>query len=237
MRFRTGDVLLWRTTTKYDILEEHLVLLKGMHSGIILKGSGFGALSECGESPSNTYVTFMIDKIFPVEEVVGAVWYRPNGAAMHLIQRISGDDIEESTAVEAYKDLISMNRLSFCHSVYLTLAGYFRMGNLMSQTVGSRSNVCSSVSAHLLNKFGLLDSHAVVGNILPTDFYDLRFYQSEDYRRIDVFDKMTYSYAWYLSAILINLGLFVPDRLHSPTVDKILDKYDWPRFKGQVRGI
>lgn len=232
MNFRTGDLLLWRSTSFYDTLSDITGQIKGLHSSLILVGDRFSKLSVCGKSPSNTYVTFLIDKIFPIEEIVGHIWIRHNGAALYHVYRTQGPDITEDVAFKSIDELINMKKLSICHSVYIALAAYFKWGELAPATGynNRKWQVCSLFIEYLLDRFGLLQDNAVLNNPLPIDFYNLEFYQRYNYERLTIFDKGSYTLYFWFNCFFINSGAIIPEYINHPVVESIMGNYDYPRF-------
>lgn len=231
MNSRTGDILIWRATGFYDTLSDVTIQIKGLHSGLILVGDKFSQLSVCGKSPSNTYVTFLIDKIFPIEEVVGHVWTRNNGAALYHIRRLYGPDVDDNVAIKALEELAAMKKLSIYHSVYIAIAAYFKWADIAPATgyKNRKWQVCSLFIEYLLDKFGLLSSDAILNNPLPIDFYNLEFYQKYPYEKITLFDKGTYTLQSWFSVFFINSGILIPEPVHHPIIESIMGNYNYPR--------
>lgn len=232
MDTRTGDILIWRATGFYDTLSALAAQISGLHSGIILVGEKFSKLSVCGPSPSNTYVSFLIDKIFPLEEIVGHIWTRGNGAALYHIRRTDGPDVNQDIALTALEELASMKKLSIYHSIYIAIAAYFRLGGIAPATGynGEKWQVCSLYIEYLLDKFGLIQDDAVLNNLLPLDFYNLEFYQKYSYQKITIFDKGTYNLSYWFNAFFISTGFLNPQPVHHILVENIMGNYNYPRF-------
>lgn len=231
MNLRTGDILVWRSTNYYDTLEEITIQLKGLHSGLVLVGEEFAEISDCGPSPSHTYVTFLVDSIFPIEEVVGSVWYRPNGASLHHIRRINGRDIPSDEALRVFKEYIRLWKRPHLHTAYIAVASYFRYGGIASKTghANKRWNLCSIMIGHLLKKLRILHPNAEENNLLPIDFYDLRFYQTDEYENICIFDKKTYTKDWFFAPLLVQTGQLQINPIYNDTVNTMLTGYDYPQ--------
>lgn len=232
MNFRTGDVLLWRATGFYDTLSDIVIQIKGLHSGLLLVGDKFSKFSVCGKSPSNTYVTFLIDKVFPIEEVIGHVWTRGNGAALYHIHRINGPDVNQDLAISAIEELYAMKKLSVYHSMYIAAAAYFKWAEIAPSTGynGKKWQVCSLFIEYLLDKLELLHPDAVLNNPLPIDFYNLEFYQQYPYENITIFDKGTYTLQSWFNGFFIMGGFITPQPIHHPIVESLMGNYDYPRF-------
>lgn len=233
MNTRTGDMLIWRSTGFYDMLSDISIGIKGLHSGLILVGDKFSQFSACGKSPSHTYVTFLIDKIFPIEEIIGHVWSRGNGASLYHICRTQGPDVDEDLAVNTIQELLSMKKLSIGHTVYIAAVAYFKWGEIVPETgyQNKKWQLCSIVIEYLLYKFGLISNHAILNNILPIDFYNLEFYQKYPYQRIELFDKGTHTLQSWFNGFFINFGLIEPEPIHHPIVESIMGNYDYPQFE------
>lgn len=231
MEFRSGDLLVWRSTNQYDLLSESIIMLDGLHSGIVLKGRRLERYSACGRSPTDTYVTFLVDSLYPIEEVVGHIWHRPNGAALHHIRRVGGREISDREAYSVFTEYRSMKKRPFSSSVYISIVAYFRLGEMVHKTghEGKRWNLCSLLSGWCLERFGFLSDDCVVNNLLPIDFISLTFYQRENYVVDCLFDKGTYRLEWFLSSLLISMGIVSVEPVSSPIVDELLKGYNYPR--------
>lgn len=233
MNPRTGDILIWRSTGFYDTLSDVTAQIKGLHSGLILVGKNFSKYSVCGKSPSHTYVTFLIDRIFPLEEIVGNVWFRHNGAALYHIRRKDGPDVDEDLAIKVLDDILQMKKLSIYHSIYIAIAAYFRAAGVAPGTgyQNRKWQVCSLFIGYFLERLDLLSDIAVPNNLLPLDFYNLKFYQRYDHERIQIFDKGTYDFRWWFTQFLINAGQIQPEPISNERVNSILKNYNWPQAK------
>lgn len=231
MNFRTGDILVWRSTNFYDALSDSIFMVGGFHAGMVFVGKSFAALSVCGESPSNTYCTFLVDQIFPIEEVIGHVWHRPNGSALFYIRRTEGPDIPEELAFRVLNDFLALEKLPFIYSAYIVSVGYLRIGGVAPSSGydNKRWHVCSLLIGYCLEHFDLLTPDCISNNLLPLDFYELKFYQRYSYEKIEFFDKQTHTYSFMFSAFFINMGLVQPEPLTCPIVDILLENYDYPR--------
>lgn len=231
MDLRTGDIIVWRSTNYYDILAESTIMLKGLHSGIVLIGKKLRKLSVGGISPTNTYVSFLVDSLFPIEEIIGHVWHRPNGASLYHIHRTSGRDIPEKEAYRVFKKYLSMKKRPFFDTIYISMAAYFKWGGIAVKTGydNKRWNLCSILIAYCLNEFRLLSPWTEENNLLPIDFLDLKFYQSENYESICIFDKGTHTIEWFFCGLLINLGQLEVNPMHNPLVDYMLTGYNYPQ--------
>ena len=234
MNLRTGDIIVWRSTNHYDLLSENTIMLDGLHSGIVLKGERLKEFSACGPSPSRTYVTFLVDNLFPIEEVLGHIWHRPNGAALYHIRRIDGRDVSDNFAYDVFRDYLALEKRHFSHSVYIAVAAFFKVAGIAPGTgyENKRWNVCSLLIGYCLDRFGLLHDEAVINNLLPVDYFNLTFYQRHAYERVCIFDKKTYTYEWFFAGLLINLGQLKVEPVHNPIVDQVLAGYDYPRYVG-----
>jgi len=231
MNLRTGDILVWRSTNYYDTLGEFTINIKGLHSGIVLQGKRFAKLSACGASPSHTYVTFLVDSLFPLEEVLGHVWHRPNGASLHHIRRVTGRDIPNKEAYQVYKEYMRMQKRPHLDTAYISTAAFFRMGGIAPKTgyENKRWNLCSVLIGYFLNRFGLMIPEAEENNLLPMDFLELCFYQSEEYESICIFDKQTYKLEWFFAGLLIRFGQLEINPVSNPIIEKMLTNYNYPQ--------
>lgn len=231
MNCRTGDILIWRSTGFFDSLSDLTIGIKGLHCGLILVGEQFKELSICGPSPNHIYVTFLIDKIFPIEEIIGHVWTRPNGAALYHIRRIDGPDIPSHEAIRIIQKSLNLKKLSVYHSVYISVAAFLKWGEIAPSTgyKDKKWQVCSLFIGHLLDQMGLLEYDSVTNNLLPLDFYNVRFYQVDNYERLVIFDKETYKIDWWFAGFLIKSGHLNPQPLNCDIVDTMLKNYNYPQ--------
>ena len=227
MDFELGDIILWRTTKFNDIISENTIMLKGLHTGIILKGKKFERLSKYGKSPSNTYTTFLIDQVCPIEEIVSRVWYRPNGCAIYLIKRQNGNKICASKMYSLIIEYLDMDKLDYTNTVYLSVAAYFRLGGILEGPTpdNCRYMLCSTFAGYILHQLGILSEDAVVTNLLPIDFYELNFYQKDEYKRITIFNKRIHTYQWLFMSMTQHLGQLTIDEIESKNVNNILKDY------------
>lgn len=222
MLFKTGDLLIWRATDFWHQILENILFHPGFHSGLILTGAKFSSLAV-NPSPSHTYVTFFIDQIYPLEDVISRIWYRPNGLSLHLISRVSGENISEDEAYNILLDYLSLPALPRIYSVGLAVTAYFRI-NIQENPVDKnyRYRFCPAAVSYLLYKFGYLRSSAILNDLLPVDFYNLTFYQRERYIRIDIFDKYFPSLQWMFSRLFYRLGYINYDPLYCDFIDDFL---------------
>ena len=228
---RSGDILLWRSTTLFDMVSENIFMLKSFHAGLILTGKSFESFSACGRSPSDTYITFRVDKIYPIEEVVGQIWFRPNATSLYLIHRCDGRDISEEEAYRTIIKYFELDKCGFESTIHLAIVAYFRKGEFMADPVRTKNryHLCSVLIGHILSEWGLLREDAVITNLLPIDFYGIRFYQKYRYKRIKLFDKRTYTYRWLFTAMLERLGQLKFDPIDNTFIENFLQGYSYPR--------
>lgn len=236
MDWRTGDLLIWRSTGFYDVLSDISIQIKGLHSGLILVGDKFSQFSACGKSPSHIYVTFLIDKVFPIEEVIGHIWTRGNGASLYYIRRMEGPNVNDDIAINAFREAINMKKLSIGHTVYIAVIAYFKWGEIVPETGynNKKWQLCSIFIEYLLYKFGLISENAVLNNILPIDFFNLEFYQKYSYQKIELFDKGTHTLQSWFNGFFINLGFINPEQIHHPIVESIMGNYNYPKFNNKI---
>jgi hypothetical protein len=229
MECRTGDILIWRSTNFRSILSEVFVGIKGLHSGLILVGDKFEQLSDCGKSPSNIYVTFLIDKIFPIEEVVGRIWTGQNGSSLYHIRRTEGPNINPDSVIKILKEINTMEYLSWGYTVYISLLAFFKWGDVAPEISyeNKKWQLCSLFVEYLLYRIGLISEDAVLNNILPIDFYNLKFYQKYPYEKIEIFDKGTYEIQSWFNGFFINAGIITPEFIHHPIVENIMGNYNY----------
>lgn len=233
MNFRTGDILLWRSTQFWDKFSDYTIQINGLHCGLIFHGDIIAHYSECGTSPSKTYVTFNVDRIYPLEEIIGHIWSRPNGAAIYVIRRTNGPDVPEEQAVKAYEDMLKMEKYSFKHTIYIAIAAYLRIARVAPITGvnGKRWQMCSTINSYFLYQFGLLDDDAHPNEILPLDFDNLKFWQKDQYEKVVIFDKGTYTSDWLFAGLYNALGMIFFEPVQNDRVNEILGNYNFPRTK------
>lgn len=227
MGFTTGDVMVWRSTSYYDLLYETLFFMPGLHCGVVLVGESFARLSSRGESPSRTYVTFLVDEVYPIEEVIGHVWHRPNGASLSVVTRRGGPVVPERVAYAVVNDLLSMTPRPYADTVYIATFAFLRFGDTLPATGvdGQRWNLCSVVVGYILRRLGLVSISE--NNLLPQDFYDCQFGQTARYETITLFDKETYRMDWLVTGLLAPFGHDSPRAVFHPVIDKLMRDYDY----------
>jgi hypothetical protein len=230
MKCRTGDILIWRATTFHDILSSVTIQIKGLHTGLILVGDIFSQFSAYGKSPTNTYVTYYIDKVYPIEEVIGDIWVRANGSSLYHIQRTEGPDIDDDLALNVFEELRNARKLSKEHTIYISIIAYLKCAEIVPEiNPDNKKQLCSTFIAYILQGFGLITENAVINNLLPIDFFNLEFYQTYPYQRIEIFDKGTHTIQSWFNAFFINFGFITPENIHHPIVESIMGNYDYPR--------
>lgn len=237
MRFNTGDVLVWRSSNLYDLIAETLIPLPGYHCGVILCGGELEKYSKAGKSPSATYVTFLVDQLYPIEEVIGHIWHRPNGVSLIHIQRMDGFNVNGNVVANAFDRFIALEKQPFINTVYASLMAYFRIGDMLPSTGynGQRHNVCSIIVGHFLTLFGYMDT--VTNNLLPMDYANLRFGQTVPYQRHLVFDKGTNRMGWALTSLLDAIGSApMATPIVHPQVSEILKNYPYPQTNNKIKG-
>lgn len=242
MKFRTGDIFLWNSTVFFDLLGNYTLGLGGYHSSIILKGKSFEQYSQCGPSPSDTYVMFQLTKIFPLEEVVGVLWTKPNGSSLYILKRSKkGKDIDEELALKLYQEFLTFKKVEMYRTTKLAIMAYLNIGYYEDDPIETKTNynLCPWIVGFFLVKFGLIHDKADINSLLPYRFFELNFCQKEKYRKIEIFDKKTMSLSWLFSSPLVVWGFTdSPDSANqykNEKVEEIMGDYDFPRFRGDLR--
>ena len=255
-KFRTGDLLLWRSTVFYDLLGEYSLRIGALHVSMIFVGKEFEKYSMCGASPSATYVTFQIKNIYPIEEVIGHIWSKPNGSACYVLKRLqpdrqkrqrtleigktkrkSGEDIPIQLAQEIYEEYKQLEQVSAFRTTKLAIYAYLGIGYIEDHPVETKTNfgLCPWFVGYLLAKMGCLHSKADINSLLPYDYLELQFYQRETYEKHEIFNKETLSLSWFMAAPLVSWGFIEPQPQTNENVEKILGNYEFPRYSGNLR--
>ena len=180
MNFRTGDILLWNSTVFFDLLGDYTLGLGGYHSSIILKGECFAQFSTCGPSLVHTYVMFQLTKIFPLEEVVGALWTKPNGSSLYILKRSRKEpDIAEEFALKIYQEFLTFKKVDMYRTTRLAIMAYLNIGYYEDDPIATKTNynLCPWITAFFLVKFGLIKEDADINSLLPYRFFQLDFHQ------------------------------------------------------------
>lgn len=244
--FRTGDLLLWRSTVFYDLLGEYSLKIGALHVSMIFKSSKFEKFSMCGKSPSDTYVTFQMKNIYPIEEIIGHIWSKPNGSACYYLKRCSpkeqrkkrwGQDVPDDLALGVYEEYKQLVEVSGFRTAKLAVYAYLGIGYIEDDPIKTQTNygLCPWFVGYLLAKFKILQKDADINSLLPYDYLDLKFYQKEKYVKIEIFNKETLSLSWFMAAPLITFGFISPKPQVNENVEKILGKYNFPRYSGNLR--
>ena len=261
-KFRTGDLLLWRSTVFYDLLGEYSLRIGALHVSMIFVGKEFEKYSVCGASPSGTYVTFQIKNIYPIEEVIGHIWSKPNGSACYVLRRSlpdkqkrprmlscikeggegrerrqAGADIPSELAIQIYEEYKKLDQVSPFRTTKLAIYAYLGIGYIEDDPIQTKTNfgLCPWFVGYLLAKMGCLHSKADINSLLPYDYLELQFYQRETYVKEEIFNKETLSLSWFMAAPLVSWGLISPEPQVNENVEKILGDYNFPRYSGNLR--
>lgn len=224
---KTGDIAVWRSSTIYDRIFEVGFRLPSYHVGVILKGPIFEDLSDCGKSPTDTYVTYFVNKVTTFENLVANLWFRPNGTSLHLINRITGKDISQQRAYKIWQKYSKLKCLPFYHTAMLAVTSYFRVGGIYSDTYYEkyRYHLCPSSCGYVLHKFGYIRDDAIIANLLPIDFFELKFYQTEKYQRITIFNKH-HCHKGLFTGFMERLSLIKFTPICNDLVNEILEEWD-----------
>lgn len=227
IKIRTGDIVLWRTTNWNDILYENLIMIDGLHTGIALVGESFELLSSFGKSPSNVYTTYLLDYVFPIEEVIRRIWVSKRGVSMYHIARQNGPEIDENVAFDTLLQYLNMEKLSGLYAAHIGIMAFFRYGGALHESGynNKRWNICSLLPMYILWKLDLLLDNAQLNNVLPIDYKNLSFYQKYSYEVDTIFDKKTSNLDWCLYKIVRNLFQESNDPIRSERVERLLKNY------------
>ncbi|AYV86030.1 MAG: hypothetical protein Solivirus3_30 [Solivirus sp.] len=240
MKFRTGDVIIWSATREYDLLGHYTIGLGGWHTAIILVGKSFEQFSKCKPTPSptDTYVTFQITSIYPIEEIVGHLWTKPNSCSLYILKRSKREaDIPEKLAYDTYIKYLSFEKVGETRRVRLAILAYLKMGYLDEDPVKNNINynLCPWFVGFMLASFGILSKRIDINSLLPIDFFNLEFGQKQKYRKIEVFDKLLMDFRIGYLSFLEHTGLIEFQSHENESVDEIIGDYQFPQFTGSLR--
>lgn len=238
MKFRTGSLILWKSTREWDVISDYTLGLGGLHISLVLVGKSFEQFSKCGPSPTDTYVTFQITSIYPIEEIVGQLWTKPNSSAMYILHRKNKHpNICEQFALESYVEYISMEKVSVARRTRLAVLAYFRLGFLEEDPVKNKINynLCPWFVGWMLFRFGILSKEVDLNTLLPFDYLKLKFGQRHEYYKIEVFDKGTMELGKGIYGLLENLGLIEFESHENELIDEIIGNYEFPKYHGNLR--
>jgi len=203
--YRAGDILIWRSTKINDFLLENLIFLKSFHCGIILTGKIFDQLAVKYLSPSHTYACFHVDFIYPIEYLVTFLKKNSNVSSVHLIHRTTGPDIPEWVQYHIFLHVYNLP-ITKNYQVYkYFIMCYTRLSPDNFESCNYRHHICTNFIISLLSKYGLVMDHPLNNNILPTDLFDLRFYQKYTYINITLIQKFSHTYSSLFTLFLSNL--------------------------------
>lgn len=221
MKLRTGDILVWRLTHYNDLIGEHTIGLPGFHCGLILHGDH---LTQNGSvSKTHTYIIFSY-QIYPIEYVLEKIWKSRNGSSCYIIHRTNGENIPLSKTKELIKYYFSFPESSSSIIVYSCILSFFNISNISPIYNNKYIKICSFLIAYMLKNMGLIHDTNKTNNLLPMDYYDLRFYQKYNYIKVCIFDKKICNYEWWLTSLTIALGWFHPDPMFLD-FDTLLQKF------------
>lgn len=226
---KTGDILISRTTKLHDLIGEYTIGLGGLHCAIILRDPLFEKYSECGSSPSGIYCTLAIDKIFPIEEIFGQIWIKPNGCELVLIKRKSDTIINPKLAMDSILEFRTYEPCNSTMKTRMAILAFFKIGWIDDDMIKTKINygLCSQFVGKVLYDLGLVDLESDVNSLLPHDFYNLEFKQTEEYERIVIFNKDNFNIGSMIKLSLLNKKQKIVNAL----IEKLLKNYNFPRVK------
>ncbi len=238
MNFRTGDIVLWRSIREFDLLGEYTIGLGGLHCSIILVGKSFEKFSKSGPSTTDTYVTFQITSIYPIEEIVGHLWTKPNSCSLYILKRDKREkEIPEQLALEAYEKYITFEKVGEIRRVRLAILAYLKMGQLDDdpRETDINYNLCPWFVGWMLAQFNIISRKADINSLLPIDFYNLEFGQKHKYKLHTIFDKETMNFRIGYMSLFENLGWIEFESHENEKVESIIGLYPFPRYVGSLR--
>lgn len=226
MIFNTGDILVWDTNIWYDLILGVISDIKPAHVGIILKGENFRELSK-RESPSNTYVTYLIDRVGPIEDVLSRLWKRKDCNSVHLVRRVSGWPADDLSIITAFKEYHSTRKANPLVTAKMFIVACTKIGERFPRflTSSGRYMLCSAFSAYLLKEGGLLTHDALPTNLLPSDFFRMQFYQRYKYERVLIFNKGTSGWNWGLYMLTAKFSSERMESIRSERVEEIVGEW------------
>jgi len=231
LNFRTGDILIWRSTTWGDLARRYCAAMGDCHSSLIFKGEKYVEYSRCGPSPSHTYATFNVDEFYPIEEIIGKIWIRGNGCELSWIRRKGKRNICFHQGSHVIQTWNKYQNHPLSEVARVCLAGYFEMGQKLCRNGcrGRKYRYCSSFVGYCLQKFRFIPKSTEINNLFPENFYHLDFEATCSYERVCIFNKQNFGLTWAFTGALISKGILPKVKLRSKLVDQLLKDYDWPR--------
>lgn len=227
---KTGDILITRSTQLNDLIGDYTIGLGGLHTAIILRDPLFEKYSICGNSPSGIYCTILIDKICPIEEIIGQIWTKPNGCEVTLLtQSSTSSSISPDIVMQSILDFRTYETVDGLTMSRMAILAFFKIGYYDDDMIKYRINygLCSQFVGKVLYDLGLIHPDTDVNSLLPHDFYELNFNQICEYKKIIIFDKDNFNLGAMLKlSILKNTSKYT-----NPIVDKLLKNYNFPRVK------
>jgi len=205
--FKSGDILVHSTANWNDFFSIHTIGLDPGHATVVLQGRSLDIFSSKGVSPSQTYVVAYPSHLWPIEYFLNKYWSQANSTSLSVIQRVSGPELSDKQICEAWSRSLSQSRNTYL-GYQRKIMAYFKLNGL---STSSGINSCAELATYLLFELGLVQKDAILSNILPNDLLSLRFYQTVDYRRIDLFDKQLNSWDWFRAIPFIQLGWVTPE--------------------------
>jgi hypothetical protein len=227
--FRTGDVFVYSSVDLNDFFSVNTIGLDPGHTTVVLRGKEFESISFRGPSPSDTYVISYPSKIWPIEYFIYRAWTDENNNSLTVLRRKSGREVSSEEAFQVWNETLYLQRNKYLGYQRKILA-YFKLNGLSEP---GTINSCSELSSLILQKLGFVSPDAIVGNILPTDVAQNRFYQTVDYEVEPIFDKKLSSSEWLILAPFISLGWVESPVYRCKFVEDILEGYTPPpRIRG-----
>jgi hypothetical protein len=234
MKLRTGDIIYFTSSQLHDYFGKALLGEELGHLSVILIGEELASLSTCGSSPTHRYCV-VERSIYPFEELLGNIWFRPNGSKMCVMQRQNDKEFTGMEAMNAFLSIVGHG--PSIASFIPIIKGYAKMNGLNSDRHTQMINLCSEHMGFILRYLGLVHPNAILANLMPEDYYRGRFYQMVDYKLITVFDKQTMSWSWLFSIPFLVYQQVDRKPYQNTVVESLLGDYTWPQAEKTKRKL
>jgi hypothetical protein len=141
---------------------------------------------------------------------------------MYLIRRKSGHEVTSQQIIDTWNDVEKYIR-NFYIKIPRLLGAFFKLNTLHDPA--RQFNSCAELAVAILQKLGYVHRDACVSNVLPSDIYKVKFYQSVQYERELMFDKQINTYSWFSLIPFIQLGWITPETRKSKRVQDAVGEY------------
>lgn len=179
---RNGDVLVFHKTNIDDSIGEALLpfgAYRGYHCSPFLVGRQFDKESIIA-SKNHRYLMFF-DSILPEDYVFSILKHSKYVDRIGIVYRTSPKNISGKEMYKAYKKWDSYPEIGYTVKIEKYILGWFRSEQSYGKYI--KTNVCSVNTNQMLSHLGLVFRDDPYHNVIPQDFVDLQFYQSEEYKK------------------------------------------------------